>query len=427
MPAVVIVGAQWGDEGKGKVTDVLARDADVVVRYQGGNNAGHTIVVGSDTFKFHLIPSGILYAQRICVLGNGVVVDPDGLIAELDALEAEGTDTSRLRVSDRAHWILPTHRALDRQAEDRLGAERIGTTGKGIGPAYRDKVDRCGIRVGVPADRQLLRAAVRRHLAKHGANLDGSGWDEERLVAHLAAAHERLASHVCDTAALVNAHLDRGERVLFEGAQGTLLDIDHGTYPFVTSSSPTAGGACIGAGVGPTRIGAVVGVTKAYTTRVGSGPFPTELDDETGRPLQDAGAEVGTTTGRLRRCGWLDLVALRRAVLVNGLTHLAVTKLDVLDGLDTLRICTAYELDGRRLESFPASARVLEAVEPVWEEVPGWHAPCAGARRWSSLPATAIAYVARIEEVLRVPVALVSVGADREATFSRLAVWERAR
>jgi len=427
MPAVVIVGAQWGDEGKGKVTDYLARDADVVVRYQGGSNAGHTIVVGPDTFKFHLIPSGILYARRTCVLGNGVVLDPEQLISELDELEERHVDTSCLSISDRAHLILPTHRLLDRRSEDRKGEARIGTTGRGIGPAYRDKVDRCGIRVGDPADPARLAEKVRSHLAEHAADLGSTTWDEGLLLAHLQAVHGRLEPHVCDTATLVNERLDRGERVLFEGAQGTLLDVDHGTYPYVTSSNPTAGGACIGAGVGPTRIGAVVGVTKAYTTRVGEGPFPTELEDDTGERLRDVGREWGTTTGRPRRCGWLDLVALRWAVRVNGLTHLALTKLDVLDGLETLRICTAYRIGGEEVTSFPATTRSLEAVEPVWEELPGWEEPCGKARRWSALPANAIAYVARIEEVLRVPVALVSVGADRRATFSRLAVWERAR
>ncbi len=426
MPAVVIVGAQWGDEGKGKVTDYLARDADVVVRYQGGNNAGHTIVVGPETYKFHLIPSGMLYEQKLCVLGNGVVVDPDQLIDELDGLKAKGVDVSRLKVSSRAHLILPTHRLLDQKSEDRKGEARIGTTGRGIGPAYRDKVIRGGIRVGDPIDPERLAEQVRAHLAEHAAELGEHDWDEGRLTRHLIKVYARLRPHICDSAAHINSRLDAGEKVLFEGAQGTLLDVDHGTYPFVTSSSPTAGGACIGAGVGPTRIGAVVGVTKAYTTRVGSGPFTTELDDAIGKKLRDQGSEYGTTTGRPRRCGWLDIVALRYAVMVNGLTHIALTKLDVLDGFEALKICTGYRVGARDCEGFPPSVRQLEQVEPVYEELPGWAEPSTAARSWSALPANAIRYISRIEELLRVPVALVSVGADRDATFARLPIWENA-
>ncbi|MFH1807717.1 MAG: adenylosuccinate synthase [Pseudomonadota bacterium] len=426
MPAVVIVGAQWGDEGKGKITDVLAHDADVVVRYQGGNNAGHTIVVGPETYKFHLIPSGMLYQQKLCVLGNGVVVDPEELIAELDGLEHKGVDTARLKVSSRAHYILPTHRELDQRSEEKKGSSKIGTTGRGIGPAYRDKVIRSGIRVGDPIDPVHLTEQLGRHLDEHAADLGATTWTAASLARHLLDMYARLRPHICDSVALVNGRLDQGQRVLFEGAQGTLLDVDHGTYPFVTSSSPTAGGACIGAGVGPTRIGAVVGVTKAYTTRVGSGPFPTELEDAVGERLRAAGNEFGTTTGRPRRCGWLDLVALRYAVQVNGLTQLAITKLDVLDGFDTLKVCVGYRIDGKDYAGFPASVRQLDQVEPVYEEHPGWSQPSTGARAWSELPANAITYISRIEEFLRTPVAIVSVGADRDATFSRLAIWESA-
>lgn len=424
MPAIVIVGAQWGDEGKGKITDYLARGADMVVRYQGGNNAGHTIVVNGVTHKFHLVPSGMLYDDKICVLGNGVVVDPEKLIEEINALEAQGIDSSRLKVSDQAHFILPTHKVLDERSELKKGAAKIGTTGRGIGPAYRDKVHRCGIRVGDPADADYLASKVAQHFQEHDAELAGCDWTQERVVQYLIAAYQRLRSHVCNTAQLINDRLDRGGRVLLEGAQGTLLDIDHGTYPFVTSSSPTAGGACIGAGIGPTRINRVLGVTKAYGTRVGAGPFPTELNDAVGEKLQTQGQEFGTTTGRRRRCGWLDLVALRYAVQVNGMTHLALTKLDVLDGFDTLRVCTQYKRHGEVLQAFPTDAHVLEQIEPVYEDVKGWNTSTEQARKWSDLPAEAMAYISLIEDYVRVPVALVSVGADRTASFSRLAIWE---
>lgn len=424
MPAVVIVGAQWGDEGKGKITDYLAEGADTVVRYQGGNNAGHTIVVGRSTYKFHLIPSGMLYSDKTCILGNGVVVDPDELIVELDELEAQKVDTSRLKLSDQAHLILPTHKLLDQRSEERKGAGKIGTTGRGIGPAYRDKVNRCGIRVGDAASRARLDLLVAQHLEEHGSALAGSEWTKEKIVDHLARAYERLAPHVCNAPMLINDILDRSGRVLFEGAQGTLLDVDHGTYPFVTSSSPTAGGACVGAGIGPTRIDVVMGVAKAYSTRVGSGPFPTELHGELGDELRQLGGEFGTTTGRARRCGWLDLVALRYAVRVNGMTHLAITKLDVLDGVDELKVCVGYRLDGRQLEHFPNRVDEVERVEPIYETLPGWRAKTTEARSWAELPPQAIAYIARIEEVLRVPVALLSVGAERSASFSRLAIWE---
>jgi adenylosuccinate synthase len=424
MPAVIIVGAQWGDEGKGKITDYLAQGADTVVRYQGGNNAGHTIVVGPSTYKFHLIPSGILYEEKTCVLGNGVVVDPEKLIGELDALVTQKIETNRLRVSDHAHYILPTHKFLDQQSEERLGESKIGTTGRGIGPAYRDKVHRCGIRVGDPVDPARLAKRVEAHLAEHAGALSGCDWDKDRLVKYLSDAYARLAPHICNTAALLNDTLDRGGRVLLEGAQGTLLDIDHGTYPFVTSSSPTAGGACIGSGIGPTRINRVMGVAKAYATRVGSGPFPTELHDEVGKGLGARGHEFGTTTGRARRCGWLDLVALRYAVRVNGMTHLALTKLDVLDACDTLKVCVAYRVDGEELTEFPTDEGILARVEPVYETLTGWQRDTTSARTWADLPTKASAYISRIEDYVRVPVALVSIGADRQASFSRLPIWE---
>lgn len=424
MPAVVIVGAQWGDEGKGKITDYLAQKADMVVRYQGGNNAGHTIVVGESTFKFHLIPSGILYRDKMCVLGNGVVIDPEELVAELDALEKQNVDASCMRVSEQAHVILPTHKLLDAYAESQKGTAKIGTTGRGIGPAYRDKVHRSGIRIGDAADLELLQRRVRGHLAEHENELGAHEWTAERLTQLVRHAYERLQPYLCNTPELINDRLDCGGRVLLEGAQGTLLDVDHGTYPFVTSSSPTAGGACIGAGIGPTRIAAVLGVAKAYATRVGSGPFPTELEGKAGERLRQAGGEFGTTTGRPRRCGWLDLVALKFAVRINGMSHLAITKLDVLDEFEQLQICTDYELDGQHLNALPTNPVDFARVKPVYETLPGWRVSTAGTRSWSELPKEAIAYISRIEELVQIPVALVSIGAERRASFARLPIWE---
>ena len=424
MPAVVIGGAQWGDEGKGQITDYLAEGANMVVRYQGGNNAGHTVVVGDATYKLHLIPSGILYSDKTCVLGNGVVIDPEELIGELDGLLARGIAIKNLRISDQAHYILPTHRILDERSEASKGDAKIGTTGRGIGPAYRDKVHRGGIRLGDPADRKRLRELVRQHFDEHASDLAGIEWTVDSVTSFLEKAYTRLAPHICNTPTLINDALDAQGRVLLEGAQGTLLDIDHGTYPFVTSSSPTAGGACIGAGIGPTRIGAVLGVSKAYTTRVGSGPFPTELGDATGEALRKAGHEFGTTTGRPRRCGWLDLVALRFAVRVNGMTHLAITKLDVLDGFGELKLCVGYRSNGGETRDFPSAVTAVAGAVPIYETMPGWSAETTAARRWSELPPEAIAYISRIGDFLHVPVALVSIGAERTASFVRQAIWE---
>ncbi len=424
MPSVVLVGAQWGDEGKGKITDYFAKSADAVVRYQGGNNAGHTIVVGESTYKFHLIPSGMLYSETTCVLGNGVVIDPEELIRELDELEEQRVETSHLKISERAQFILPTHKWLDLRSEERKGDQKIGTTGRGIGPAYRDKIIRIGIRVADPGDRSRLEHQVKHHFDEHASRLQGCEWTAQKTIDYLVKSYERLKPHIGNTSEIVNEILDRGGRVLFEGAQGTLLDIDHGTYPYVTSSSPTAGGACIGAGIGPTRINVVMGVAKAYATRVGSGPFPTELKAAVGEKLQKDGHEFGTATGRTRRCGWLDVVALRYALRTNGMTHVALTKLDVLDDFDTIGICTAYELDGERITRFPSRADELERVKPVVEELAGWKTSTRDARSWADLPSQAIKYIARVEELLGIPVALVSVGADRNATFARLAIWE---
>ena len=426
MPALIVVGAQWGDEGKGKITDYLAADADMVVRYQGGNNAGHTIVVGADVYKFHLIPSGILYPDKSCLLGNGVVIDPEMLIQELDALERQGISSEQLSISDQAHYIRPTHRLLDAHLEARRGAARLGTTGKGIGPAYRDKVDRCGVRLGDVANMPLLRRKVAAHLQAHAAVLgDDCPWQEANLVDWLHRAYQRLQPLIVSTPPRINAMLDRGGRVLLEGAQGTLLDIDHGTYPYVTSSSPSAGGACLGSGIGPTRIGGVLGVTKAYTTRVGSGPFPTELQDATGELLRRTGQEFGTTTGRPRRCGWLDLVALRYAAQINGMTHLALTKLDVLDGVAELQLCLGYKLGDRTLTDFPTDEASLAAAQPIYEMLPGWRQDTTQVRAWADLPAAARALVARIEAFIGIPVALIGLGADRHATLVRQPLWEQ--
>jgi len=416
----VIIGTQWGDEGKGKVTDYLAARADMVVRYQGGSNAGHTVVVEGREFKLHLIPSGILYPGKVCVIGNGVVVDPRGLVEELDGLEARGVDTSGLRLSLGAHLVMPYHRLLDHLEEERRGGGRIGTTGRGIGPAYLDKTARRGLRVADLFHPERFRnrllanvELVNQTLAAWGRpTLDGAGLVDEyfRLA-------ERLRPYAADTSLLVNQALDAGQKVLFEGAQGTLLDLDHGTYPYVTSSYPVAAGACLGSGVGPTRIQGVIGVVKAYCTRVGEGPFPTEIGGKEGELLRERGGEYGTTTGRPRRCGWLDAVALRYAARVNGLSGLAVTKLDVLDPLPMLKIAVAYRCGGELLEDFPADSGLLADCEPVYEELPGWQAGIGEARSMEELPPAARNYLARLSELAGVPVFLIAVGPQRHQTI----------
>lgn len=426
MSALVVVGAQWGDEGKGKITDYLAQGADAVVRYQGGNNAGHTIVVGGSTYKFHLIPSGMLYKDKMCILGNGVVIDPQELIVELDKLAAEGVDTSRLKISSQAHVILPTHKILDQLSEEQKGAAKIGTTGRGIGPAYRDKVHRSGIRMGDAAHREHLTQQIDAHLHEHRNVLHNTEWNRDRIVEYLTTSYARLRPHICQTSSLINNLLDQKGKVLLEGAQGTLLDVDHGTYPFVTSSSPTSGGACIGAGIGPSRITTVLGVTKAYTTRVGSGPFPTELLDATGEKLRKVGNEFGTTTGRARRCGWLDLVALRYAVRINDIRHLAMTKFDVLDHFDELRVCTSYDIRGEKTKEFPNHIVDLQEAQPQYQTMPGWKKPVATARSFSDLAPQTHAYIEYIEKFLGIPISLVSIGAERTASFARRDLWQLA-
>ncbi|MDA8061619.1 MAG: adenylosuccinate synthase [Actinomycetota bacterium] len=424
MPATVVVGTQWGDEGKGKLTDLLAERAQVVVRYQGGHNAGHTIVVAGESFALQLIPSGVLYPSVVPVIGNGVVVDPQVLLAELGALEDRGVDCSRLRVSGSAHLIMPYHQELDALAERRLGRNKLGTTKRGIGPAYADKASRIGLRVQDLLDPKIFRQKLElvlkeknQVLAKVYNRLPLSA-DEisERYLRQYA---PRLAPLVADTVAIVHDALDAGQEVLLEGAQATFLDLDHGTYPFVTSSNPVAGGACTGAGVGPRHITRVIGVAKAYLTRVGSGPFPTELTGALGDELVERGHEYGTNTGRRRRTGWFDAVMARQAVRLNSLTEIALTKLDVLDERESIRVCVAYEHDGVRYEHLPYHQSVLHQATPLYEELPGWQADTTGASSLADLPPPARAYVERLASLAGVPIHLVGVGPGREQ-FVRL-------
>jgi len=420
VATVVVVGAQWGDEGKGKITDYLAARADTVVRYQGGHNAGHTVVVGEREYRLHLVPSGIVHG-KLCVIGNGVVLDPWAFWTEREALAQQGLAVERIRISDCAHLILPFHQALDAAQEGDRGEARLGTTLRGVGPAYADKAARRGLRVGDLYRPASLPARLQANLRPSNDLLRLHGLppvDGDELLARLQAIAGCLEPHVADTVRLINDSVDRDERVLFEGAQGTLLDIDHGTYPYVTSSHPTAGGACIGAGVGPSRIRAVLGVTKAYTTRVGDGPFPAELTDATGERLRERGREYGTTTGRPRRCGWLDAVVLRHAAMVNGLTGLCVTKLDALAGLNPLRIAVGYELAGRRVQDLPHHPDDLAACRPVYEELPGWNETLGELRDFASLPPAVRGYLRRIEELVGCPVLMASVGADRAQTIA---------
>jgi len=419
VPATVVVGTQWGDEGKGKFTDLVAKEMQLVVRYQGGHNAGHTIVVDGQSFALQLVPSGILYPHITPVIGNGVVVDPVVLLAEVDMLEAQGVDCSRLKVSGNAHLILPYHQEIDAITERHLGKNKLGTTKRGIGPAYADKATRVGIRVQDLLDPKIFRAKLDLVL-KEKAPLLAKVYNrlppdaDEIAALYLDECLPRLEPYIADTVSLVHDALDAGEHVLLEGAQATFLDLDHGTYPFVTSSNPVAGGACTGAGVGPRYIDRVIGIAKAYVTRVGAGPFPTELHDEVGDLLVDRGHEYGTNTGRRRRPGWFDAVMLRQAVRLNSLSEVALTKLDVLDTLDTLKVCVAYEADGERYEHLPYHQSVLHACTPVYEELPGWNTDLTGITERHDLPREAQDYVAFLEAQIGVPISLVGVGPGRD-------------
>ena len=421
MPATVVIGAQWGDEGKGKITDLLAEKADVVVRYQGGNNAGHTIVRDGEEFKFHLIPSGILYPDKTCVIGNGVVIDPHILFGEIDALRHRGLPVENLRVSGNAHLIMPYHLLLDGAWEKQLGKFQIGTTRRGIGPCYIDKYARLGVRVQDLLDEDILRRKIRAALEEKNWLLhqryDIGMMDADQVTDEYLGYRERFEPYICDASLLVNRALDDGRQVLFEGAQGTLLDVDFGTYPFVTSSNPIAGGACAGAGVGPTRIDHVVGVAKAYTTRVGEGPFPTELFDDYGARMCEVGREFGTTTGRKRRCGWLDLVALKYAVRVSGVTHLAITKLDVLTGIGDLQVCTRYQSGDTVHDEFPLRQTDFHHAQPLYETMPGWDDDIRPCENWEDLPQTARDYIQFIATFTQTRVKFIANGPGRDETI----------
>ena len=419
---LVIIGAQWGDEGKGKIVDILARDADLVVRYQGGSNAGHTVINERGTYVFHLIPSGILYKGTTCVIGNGVVVDPGSLIEEMDHLQSKGiTIGKNFAVSHRAHLILPYHKAIDRASEQSKGSRKIGTTGRGIGPSYADKMARIGIRTGDLLNPPLFRKKLEENLVEMNWFLKRlhkvETFQVDKVFNQYMGYTERLKSHIVDTTPLLNRAIEKNKTVLFEGAQGTHLDVDFGTYPYVTSSSSTAGGACTGTGVGPTMIDAVMGIAKVYTTRVGSGPFPTELTDEIGQQLQERGREFGSTTGRARRCGWFDAVLVRHAARVNGLTSLAVTKLDVLDGCKEVRLCTGYRYGGVIYKDMPADLEALTNCVPVYQRMKGWTTSTTGATRYKQLPVEAKRYLSRIEELADCRIDMISTGSRRAETI----------
>jgi adenylosuccinate synthase len=415
---------QWGDEGKGKIVDFITRYAQLVVRHQGGNNAGHTLVVNGEQTVLHLIPSGILHEQIACVIANGTVIDPAVLIEELDGLEASGYDLAgRLFISNSAHVIMPYHKLLDGAQEKFRGANKIGTTGRGIGPAYADKADRYGIRMGDLIDAETFKEKLEAVLAYKntilGALSDDAALTFDAVYEEYCGYAQRLAPYVADGVAMTHDALAADKKVVFEGAQGTMLDLDHGTFPYVTSSTALSGGVCSGAGVGPGVVDGVIGIVKAYSTRVGEGPFPTELLDDTGQKLRDVGHEYGATTGRPRRCGWLDAVQLRRAVLLNGTTTIALTKTDVLSDFDTLKICTGYEVNGEKTDAFPTQLKDLAQVTPNYEEHPGWDADITGCRTWDDLPENAQRYILRIEELIGAPISLVSVGPGRDQTIER--------
>lgn len=427
MSSVVVVGTQWGDEGKGKITDFLSENAEVIARYQGGDNAGHTIVFGGVTYKLHLIPSGIFSSKKISVIGNGVVVNPKALIKELAYLHERGISTNNLRISDRAHVILPYHIQLDQLQEESKGENKIGTTIKGIGPAYMDKVSRVGIRIADLLDKELFEEQLRRNLEEKNRLFtklyDSTEIAFEDVFEEYYQYGQEIKKYVTDTSVILNEALDAGKNVLFEGAQGVMLDIDQGTYPFVTSSNPVAGGVTIGSGVGPSKVNKVVGVCKAYTSRVGDGPFPTELHDEIGQRIRDIGKEYGTTTGRPRRIGWFDAVVMRHSKRVSGITNLSLNSIDVLSGLDTVKICTAYERNGEKILHYPASLKELAECTPIYEELPGWNEDITNCRSLEELPENARNYVNRISELVGVRISTFSVGPGREQTNILEDIW----
>lgn len=427
MTSVVVVGTQWGDEGKGKITDFLSQDAEVIARYQGGDNAGHTIVIDGKKFKLHLIPSGIFFPEKISVIGNGVVINPKSLVTELDYLHQEGVKTDSLRISDRAHVILPYHIKLDQLQEAAKGDNKIGTTNKGIGPAYMDKAARVGIRIADLLDKDIFAQRLKANLAEKNRLFEKMYECQPLVFDEIFEEYyqygQTIKDYVTDTSVILNGALDAGKRVLFEGAQGVMLDIDQGTYPFVTSSNPVAGGVTIGSGVGPSKINKVVGVCKAYTSRVGDGPFPTELNDETGNRIREVGHEYGTTTGRPRRVGWFDSVVMRHSRRVSGITNLSLNSIDVLSGLPTVKICVAYDLDGKRIDHYPASLEQLKRCQPIYEELPGWEEDITGCRSLDELPEAARNYVRRVGELVGVRISTFSVGPDRDQTNILDSVW----
>ncbi|MBT4268392.1 MAG: adenylosuccinate synthase [Deltaproteobacteria bacterium] len=425
MSNVIIIGSQWGDEGKGKIVDLLSQQVGTIVRFQGGNNAGHTVMFESKTFILHLVPSGILHENTKCIIGNGMVVDLDELLKEMDDLKNMGIPSEgRLFISDAANLIMPYHKLLDKAREERLSGKKIGTTGRGIGPAYEDKVGRTGVRFADIESNSNFKEKIDRfvqdknQILRYVLDYKGPLLDANEIFENLLESYKRIAPYICDSVELLDQEIKKGQHILFEGAQGTYLDIDHGTYPFVTSSNTVAGGACTGGGIGPTDINAVAGVVKAYTTRVGEGPFPTELHDKVGELLSVEGSEFGATTGRARRCGWFDACLLKKAVRVNGLTHLAVTKLDVMDKLETIKICVAYEDSrGNRFSAIPSKQTVQEELTPVYEEMDGWLSPTSGVTEYDKLPEKARKYLKRIEELLETPIFIISTGPKREHTI----------
>ena len=427
MSSVVVVGTQWGDEGKGKITDFLSENAEVIARYQGGDNAGHTIVIEGTKYKLHLIPSGIFYPEKVSVIGNGVVVNPKSLVKELAYLHDAGITTDNLRISDRAHVILPYHIKLDQLQEDAKGVNKIGTTIKGIGPAYMDKAARVGIRIADLLDKEIFAERLKTNLEQKNREftkmyeIDPINFQD--IFEEYYDYGQQIKKYVTDTSVILNDALDAGKRVLFEGAQGVMLDIDQGTYPYVTSSNPVAGGVTIGSGVGPSKISKVVGVCKAYTSRVGDGPFPTELNDEIGHQIREVGHEYGTTTGRPRRVGWFDSVVMRHSRRVSGLTNLSLNSIDVLTGLDEVKICVAYDLDGERIDYYPASLETLQRCTPIYETLPGWSEDITGVRHLDDLPETAKNYVRRVSELVGVKISTFSVGPGRDQTNVLESVW----